>query len=87
MTSQRPRENTCKPQTQKGLVPTIYKEFLKLHSKKLVKQTKTNNSVRKWAKVMSTHFTEEDTQMANKPMKRCSLSLIIREEKSKPRTF
>ena len=54
-----------------GVISRTYKELLQL----IIKPQTT----KKWGKVLNRHLTKENIQMANKHVKRCSTSYVIRK--------
>ena len=59
--------------SDKGLISRKYRKTSK------IQQQSKHSLIKNWAKDSNSHFSKEDIQMANKHMKRCSTSLVIRK--------
>lgn len=66
-------ENICKLPSDKGLITETIRSSDNSKGKNIIIQFK------KWAKDLNRHFSKDDIWMADRYVKRCSTSLIIRE--------
>jgi hypothetical protein len=61
------------PKSDRGLISNIYKELKKVDSRK------SNNAIKKWGSDLNKEFSPEEYRNAEKHLKKCSASLIMRE--------
>jgi hypothetical protein len=61
------------PTSDRRLISNIYKELKKLDSRE------PNNPIKKWGTELNKEFSTEEYQIAEKQVKKCSISLVIRE--------
>jgi hypothetical protein len=59
--------------SDRGLISNIYKELKKVDSRK------SNNPLKIWGSELNKEFSPEEYRMAEKHVKKCSTSLILRE--------
>jgi hypothetical protein len=62
-----------KPTSNNRLISNIYKEIKKVDPRK------PNKTIKKWGTELNREFSTEETQRAEKHLKKCSTSLVIRE--------
>ena len=63
--------------SDRGLISNIYKELKKVDFRK------SNNPIKKWGSELNKEFSPEEYRMAEKHLKKCSTSLIIKEMRIK----
>jgi hypothetical protein len=61
------------PKSDRRLISNIYKELKKVDFRK------SNNPIKKWDSELNKEFSPEEYRMAEKHLKKCSTSLIIKE--------
>jgi hypothetical protein len=71
-------KNFTNPTSNRGIISKIYKELKKLITKK------PNSPNKRWGIELNWEFTTEESRMAEKHLKKCSKSLVIREMKTIP---